>query len=169
MMNEYLAWLLIVIGVLLMIAELFMPTAGVCFALGAGGAIVGVTSLLVLNTIMGLLAASGLILAVPLLIPLRGFAARTPLGKKFFLPSADEINATPDYPVHATLEGLKGRYGQTTSVLRPAGTTNFSGRNVDTLSDGPMIEKGRWVRCIDVQGGKVIVREATPPNLEKGF
>jgi membrane-bound ClpP family serine protease len=51
--------------------------------------------------------------------------------------------------------------------LRPAGITEFDGRRVDTMSDGPLIEAGKWVRCIDVHAGKVIVRQVdAPPAIE---
>jgi membrane-bound serine protease (ClpP class) len=44
--------------------------------------------------------------------------------------------------------------------------TDFDGRRVDTMSEGPLIEAGRWVRCVDVKAGKVVVREVeAPPDL----
>ena len=49
--------------------------------------------------------------------------------------------------------------------LRPSGVTEFDGRRVDTLSEGPLIEAGQWVRCVDVRAGKVIVRPADKPDL----
>jgi hypothetical protein len=36
---------------------------------------------------------------------------------------------------------------------------------VDTITEGMMVEPGQWVRCIDVQAGKVIVRPVDKPNL----
>jgi hypothetical protein len=37
---------------------------------------------------------------------------------------------------------------------------------VDTITEGIMIDTGQWVRCIDVQAGKVIVRPVDkPPDL----
>jgi len=34
---------------------------------------------------------------------------------------------------------------------------------VDAMSEGVMLDAGVWVRCLDVKGGKVIVREMEPP------
>jgi membrane-bound serine protease (ClpP class) len=71
-----------------------------------------------------------------------------------------------ELPHNLELVGLKGRYGKTISALRPAGVVDFDGRRVDSLSEGMMVEPGQWVRCVEVQAGKVIVRPAERPRLE---
>jgi membrane-bound serine protease (ClpP class) len=71
-----------------------------------------------------------------------------------------------ELPVNQELAGLKGRYGKAISALRPAGVVDFDGRRIDSISEGMMIEPGQWVRCIDVQTGKVIVRPVDRPRLE---
>jgi membrane-bound serine protease (ClpP class) len=76
---------------------------------------------------------------------------------------ADTLAETP---INQELAGLKGRYGKTISALRPAGVVDFDGKRVDSLSEGILIEPGQWVRCIDVQAGKVIVRPVERPRLE---
>jgi membrane-bound serine protease (ClpP class) len=82
-------------------------------------------------------------------------------------PGADDDATVASMPVNLELEQLRGHHGRTISSLRPAGVTDFDGRRVDTMSEGPLIEAGKWVRCIDVRAGKVIVREVdAPPAME---
>jgi membrane-bound serine protease (ClpP class) len=90
---------------------------------------------------------------------------RTPFGRRMFLPPADPNETIASFPVMQELEALRGRFGRSLSALRPAGVVDFEGRRVDALTEGMMVEPGQWVRCVDVQGGKVIVRAVDKPNL----
>ena len=98
-------------------------------------------------------------------------------------PSRARNTATPAYAActHYRTESLGagarlaeaiGRVAETSGKdahvdLRPAGVTEFDGRRIDTLSEGPLIEAGKWVRCIEVHAGKVVVREVErPPAVE---
>jgi len=169
-MNDvYLAYFLVVAGLVVMAAELLLPTGGVLFVLGVAGLIAGMAmlfsydaaqALITLVVLVGLLGAGG-----PALLRLW---SQTWVGRRLVLPpGADEDATVAAMPVHVELEQLRGRVGRTASPLRPAGVTDFDGRRVDTLSEGPLIEAGKWVRCIDVRAGKVIVRQVdAPPALE---
>ncbi|HEY3789249.1 MAG TPA: NfeD family protein, partial [Urbifossiella sp.] len=77
---------------------------------------------------------------------------------------ADADGLGADLPQLSGLEALKGRVGKATSPLRPSGSVEFDGRRVDAMTEGMMIDAGHWVRCMDVRGGKVIVREMEPPT-----
>src|SRR5262249_26477872 len=91
---------------------------------------------------------------------------KTPLGRRLFLPGPDDDGAVAQMPVNLELEGLRGKFGRTLSPLRPCGVVDFNGRRVDTMTAGEVIEPGQWVRCRDVQAGRVIVRQVSgPPDL----
>ena len=51
-------------------------------------------------------------------------------------------------------------------ALRPSGVVDFEGRRVDTVTEGMMVEPGQWVRCVDVQANRVVVRPVDKPNLD---
>jgi membrane-bound ClpP family serine protease len=102
-------------------------------------------------------------IAVPLLLY---WWPRSPVGRAMILSKPDDDAAVARMPVNLELEPLRGRYGRTLSPLRPAGATEFDGQRVDTLSEGPLIDAGKWVRCVDVRAGRVVVREMDgPPDL----
>jgi membrane-bound serine protease (ClpP class) len=165
--NLTLAYVLIALGLVLLLAELFLPTGGVLFVLSVGALVVGVAMTFAYDQSTGMVTLLGVFVAVPLLGTIAfHYWPRTALGKRFMLSGPEEDATVATMPVNLELEQLRGRYGRTVSALRPAGVTDFDGRRVDTMSDGPLIEPGQWVRCIDVKAGRVVVRQVEkPPDL----
>jgi membrane-bound serine protease (ClpP class) len=150
-----------------MAAELLLPTGGVLFVLGIGGLIAGVTMTFAYDPTRGLVLAIALFVLLPLAVPLLlHYWPRTLVGRKLVLSGPEDDATVASMPVSLELEALRGRYGKTLSPLRPAGVTDFDGQRIDTLSEGPLVEAGKWVRCVDVRAGRVIVREVeAPPDL----
>jgi membrane-bound ClpP family serine protease len=168
-MNELtIALALILLGLVLMVAEIFIPSFGILFALALVALIVGVTLAFSSSSETGVGTLIAVCIALPVLWSLAMyFWPKTPLGQRFVLNAPPEDETLASTPMNKELEQLRGQYGRTISALRPAGITDFNGRRVDTISEGGMIEPGHWVRCIDVKSGRVIVREVDgPPNLE---
>ena len=161
-------WILIILGLILLLGELFIPTGGILFVLSVAALVVGVAMTYYSNSTGAFLAAL-LFVAVgaPTLFGLAFYYwPKTAMGKRFFLAGPEEDHTLATTPVNLELEQLRGHYGKTLSPLRPAGVVEFDGRRVDTITEGIMIDAGQWVRCIDVQAGKVIVRPVDkPPDL----
>ena len=55
---------------------------------------------------------------------------------------------------------LMGSRGTAMTVLRPSGKAQFGDRLVDVVSEGPFIDPGRPIQVIEVNGNRVVVREA---------
>jgi membrane-bound ClpP family serine protease len=167
MENLTLAYVLIGLGLALLLAELFLPTGGVLFVLSVGALVVGVAMTFAYDQSTGVVTLIAVFVAIPLLGAIAfHYWPKTPLGKRFVLSGPEQDATVASMPVNLELEQLRGRYGRTVSALRPAGVTEFDGRRVDTMSEGPLIEPGQWVRCIDVKAGRVIVRQIErPPDL----
>jgi membrane-bound serine protease (ClpP class) len=148
-------------------AELFLPTGGILFVLAVGALVVGLAMTFAHSTARGMVTLIGVAIIIPILgAILIHYWPKTSIGRRFLLSGTQEDDTLANMPVNLELEQLRGRYGRTVSALRPAGTTEFDGRRVDTLSEGTMIEPGQWVRCIDVKAGRVIVRQVDkPPDL----
>lgn len=164
---DTLGYLLVAAGLVLMAAELFLPTGGVLFVIGIGGLIVGVAMTFAYDATHGLMLLIGLFILVPIAGPLLVYWwPKTLVGRRLVLSGPQDDATVAGMPVNLELEALRGRYGKTLSPLRPAGMTDFDGQRVDTLSEGPLIEAGRWVRCVDVRAGRVVVRAVEgPPDL----
>ncbi|MBI1913289.1 MAG: hypothetical protein HYS12_00800 [Planctomycetes bacterium] len=164
--NLSLAYVLIGAGFLLMVAELFIPSGGVLSVLSACGILAGIVMAFFHNTETGLWT----LLAVCVALPVVGGLAlhywpKTPMGRRFFLTAPDEHATMASLPENLEMEGLRGQFGQALSSLRPAGVVDFNGRRIDCMTEGLMVERGQWVRCVDVKSGKVIVRPVEKPNL----
>src|SRR5262249_19173518 len=119
------------------------------------------------DTATGVITLIAVFVVVPVVMTfVFRYAPRTAFGRRLFLSGPQDDETVANMPVNLELEQLRGRYGRTTSALRPAGVGELDGRRVDVLSEGALIEPGQWVRCIDVKAGKVIVREVDkPPDL----
>jgi len=162
-----LAYGLIAVGLLLMASELMLPTHGILFGLGLGCVLVGVILSFGAGMSTGVATLTVMAIVVPLFLGVMLYVwPRTPLGKRMILRQPDDDAAVANMPATLELERLRGRYGRTVSPLRPCGVVEFDGRRVDTMTDGEMIEPNHWVRCVDIKGGRVIVRAvAAPPDL----
>jgi membrane-bound serine protease (ClpP class) len=156
----------IVLGYILLAAELFIPSGGVLLVLSGGGIIFGIILTFAYSSTAGWITLIAVFVLSPIVIgALLHFWPKTPLGKRFFLTVAPDDATVAALPANQELEHLKGRIGKTLSALRPAGVVDFDGRRVDTLTEGMMVGPGQLVRCIDVRAGRVIVRPVEKPNL----
>jgi membrane-bound ClpP family serine protease len=162
-----LAYLLIAAGVLILLAELLFPSG--IFFIVALCAIVGgvvVTFLYSEDPYTSWLTLFGVVVVLPALgTLLLRIWPRTPMGRRLFLTATNDDATVASMPVNVELEQLRGRIGRTLGPLRPSGVADFAGRRVDVISEGMMVEDGRWVRCIDVKAGKVIVRAVDTPEV----
>jgi len=163
-----LAYVLIAVGFLLLLAELFVPSGGLLFVLALTAIVGGVTMTFFYSEdpYTGWLTLTCVFIAIPALGAfVFHYWPKTRLGKRFFLqgPEVDATVAT--MPVNVELEQLRGRFGKTLSPLRPAGVVDFDGRRIDALTEGMLVDTGQWVRCIDVKAGYVVVRPVDKPDL----
>jgi membrane-bound ClpP family serine protease len=158
---------LIGVGFLLLAAELFFPSHGTLLALSFLAMAAGVALTFNYNTTAGLYTTVGLFLALPIVGGMLVYLwPKTPMGKRFFLTRPDADATLSATPINKELEQLRGRFGRAISALRPSGVVDFEGRRVDTVTEGMMVEPGQWVRCVDVQGSRVVVRPVDKPNLD---
>lgn len=169
--DVFLAFALILVGFLLMAAELVIFTHGVLSMLGLGGMIVGVVLLYGRDSTLGIATLVVLLVVVPLCgRALIGYWPNTSIGRQLLLQPPREQTTIADTPGSKALDQLLGRVGKTLSPLRPSGVVDFDGRRVDAMSEGMLVEAGQWVRCIDVHASKVVVRVTDAPgpaNLEE--
>jgi len=163
-----LAYVLIAVGILMLVAELFLPTSGVLVVLSLCAVAFGVTMTFLYgeDPTTGVITLVCVFIALPLLGGLLfHYWPKTRVGKQFFLNGPEEDATIASMPVNTELEALRGRFGRATSALRPAGVVEFDGKRIDTITEGMMVDPGQWVRCIDVKAGKVIVRPVDKPDL----
>lgn len=162
-----LALIIVAFGIALHVAEFFMPTGGLLIVIALAGFAAAVGIVFLYGTFAEGIAA---IIALCVGLPVMGamlFYGWQRLSLKPGLDSDTRVATVADDSVIAGLEKLRGRYGKTVSPMRPAGVVEIDGRRIDAMSEGRMIDENVWVRCLDIRGGTVIVREvAAPQDLE---
>lgn len=165
---DYLTFSLVLFGVglVLLVAEIFLPSGGILVVL----------SLLAFAGGVGLILSQGTLLEAVVAIAALSIGLPTAF---YFLVAAwrrmaigmvppDTATAPSTIPAVLELETLRNRVGKTVSPMRPSGIVDFEGKRVDALTEGEMLEAGVWVRCIDVKPGRVIVRKLeAPPEIEE--
>jgi membrane-bound ClpP family serine protease len=163
-----LAYVLIVVGILMLVAELFIPSSGVLVVLSLCAIFFGVTMTFIYgeDPTTGVITLVCVFIALPILGGIMfHYWPKTRIGRQFFLNGPDEDATIASMPVNTELESLRGRFGRAISALRPAGVVEFDGKRIDSITEGMMVDPGQWVRCIDVKAGKVIVRVVEKPDL----
>jgi len=162
-----LAYILIGVGVVLVLAELFIPTGFILVVVGVCCALVGVGLMFVHGSMENALTALlSLCVGGPLL---GGFLfylwPHSPMGRRLIRAAEDDVTVA-NMAGNVELEALRGKTGRTVSPLRPSGVAVFDGRRIDVITEGLMVEPGQWVKCVEVRANKVIVRPADPPTLD---
>ncbi|RJP15324.1 MAG: hypothetical protein C4520_20285 [Candidatus Abyssobacteria bacterium SURF_5] len=103
--------------------------------------------------------------AVLLLLALRRFP-HSYLGRMLILNR--NLDKKSGYSGTDSLERYLGKEGVSLTHLRPAGIAQVGSIRLDVVTDGSFIEKDRKVKVVQVEGNRVVVREAHPMSSETG-
>lgn len=150
------AVLLLGAGLLLVLAEVLIPSMGLLGTLAAA-CIIGaqvfawrVSS----QTGVNFLVVTGVLVPAVVMGGLKVFP-RTPVGKKLV---AQGFSFEDGRAIDARDSALLGSEGVVEAALRPAGVARLQGRRVDVVSRGEMIDKGTRVQVVELTGNRVVVQ-----------
>lgn len=150
------------IGVALLVAEVFMPGFGVA---GISGIVLEIISIVLTYLKYGGLAGLGLtvvilaVIGITVSVSLRS-VTRGRLSKSSLILKNQETTAE-GYIATAALDVFIGKEGVTATVLRPAGIAEVNGIKLNVVSDGEYIPQGTPVRVDRVDGARMVVRRVT--------
>lgn len=154
--------LLVVVGLALVLLEVFVPSGGVLgllavLALGAGV----VTAFVEQGAMVGMGVLAGTLLAVPavLMLAFRWFPS-TPIGRRVLPPPPSADDVLPDLSLRQRLRSLVGRRGRAASELVPWGSVEIDGDSFEALSEGGPIAPDAPVEVVAVQSRALVVRVA---------
>lgn len=158
------AAVLMLVGVSLAVLEIFVPSGGAIGFL----AIVSVLSAIGLafyrGPWYGLSFLGAAVVALPaVLIAAFQYWPDTPVGRRVLLEPPTREQVLPEDEQRRFLKCLVGRIGQAQSLMLPSGAIAIEGHHVDAVSEGMAIEKGQWVRVVEVRGTRVVVRPSEEP------
>ena len=147
MTPTFLCILLFAIGIVLIVGELLLPTHGMLGIVG-GGAILGAIGIgFHMNQYLGLS-----MLVVSLIVaPIAANLWPRTVGKRIIMPTIESTVQPP----HVGL----GQIGVAVSELRPMGWCEFDDRRHEARSEIGVIGAGRRVRVVNIESGRLVVRE----------
>ncbi len=163
-MTTSILWAIVVlcVGLMLLFAELFIPSGGVLGVMSAVSLVASIVIAFNKSVNHGMLFLVVVLVAVPMAIGV-GLTMwpQTPFGRRMMLtPKPQDVGPTSD--ADRELYTLIGQVGRTLTQLRPAGMTDFNGRRVDTLAESTIIDPDTLVRVVAVKGHRVVVRQLEP-------
>jgi membrane-bound ClpP family serine protease len=159
-----LAWVavLLVVGLVTLALEVFVPSGGVLGFLSVVALVTGVTLAFVeQGPWLGTAVLAVTCLAVPTVLALafRVFP-ETPLGRRVLPPPPSPDEVVPDADRRAAVRTLVGRRGQATSDLLPWGGVEIDGVGHEAVSEGGPIARGADVEVVGTQATALLVRAA---------
>jgi membrane-bound serine protease (ClpP class) len=164
-----LAWPLLVLALslILLIAEVFIPSGGMIGLLAVSCLALSLWLAFRQSIDLGLKFLLADFLLLPLALALMMYLwPKTPLAKLVFLrpPGPEEVE-----PSHAPqrLDHLIGQFGRALTPLRPSGLVDFEGRRLDGLAEEGLIPSGALVQAVRIRAGQLIVRTAPDPTLDE--
>jgi len=143
-----------IIGLLVILAEIFIPSLGVLAIIALG--LISYSLYLVFTTIsnfsgMVFLGLDIMILPILVIVGMKILAA-SPLSLKNRLSSRDGvISQSPE------LKDYKDKQGKALTTLRPSGTALIDGTRLDVVTDGDFIEAQTPIIVTGVTGNQIIV------------
>ncbi|WP_375540676.1 NfeD family protein [Virgibacillus saliphilus] len=148
---------LLIIGIVLIIAEFFVPGGIV----GVLGALAVVGSLLMSGYDLGHMSMSiGIAFLVAVLAAVILFR-RIGMDKGLFrhIILKDQTTTEQGYVSSRNRLELIGLEGIAVTPLRPSGAGVFNDERLDVLSEGSFIDKGKRIKIVKVEGVRIVVRE----------
>jgi membrane-bound ClpP family serine protease len=162
------AILILALGLVLLLLELFIPSAGV---LGFLAIMALVTSVVTVFRYEGMASGTAYLTAVVVLLAAMALLLirwwpNTPIGRRILnLP-----RPPPRGPRHDDASNerkarseLVGQIGRAKTKMLPSGAIVIAGRTYDAVSQGGPIEVGQAVKVVDVRANRIVVR----PTQEK--
>lgn len=149
---------LYVLFVLLLVAEVFVPSGGLLTVCALACLTAGTIIFFKQSTAAGIAA---IILGAIMIPAVLSYAYKafphTRFGKSVTLapPERQQGDAVPDT---SELRQLLGAVGVVLTPLRPVGTCDFAGRRVECVAESGYVEKNKKVEVINVESTQLTVR-----------
>lgn len=153
----YEAIILFVLGLGLIILELFVP-GGIAGIIGFI-AVIGSFFLASGNIVhMGISLLIALVLSVLVsILMIKVLGKKVKFFRKIVL--TDSTSTEEGYVSNKSRSDLLGLEGVTLTALRPAGTVVVGDERVDVVSEGGFIQKDKKVKIVKAEGSRIVVRE----------
>ncbi|MBW2632844.1 MAG: serine protease [Deltaproteobacteria bacterium] len=148
------------VGVVVIIAEIILPSGGILSIAALG--VFGYSLFIVFNEIsmtvgFSFVAADLILIPVLVIVGLK-LLARSPVTLRKTLSRKEGVSSQS-----SELESYVGTQGNAVTNLRPAGLAVINGKRVDVVTRGEYLEKDSAIIVTTVTGNQIIVRKNDQP------
>jgi membrane-bound serine protease (ClpP class) len=151
--------LLLVLGLGLILLEVFIPSSGVLGILASLAVVAAIVLAFVQGPYIGLGVVALTVVALPAIVALGlRLWPSTSIGRRILLtvPTGDEFLPNDETLRH--YRRLVGKRGVAQSLMLPSGAVLIDGRTYNASAPGLAIEPGTPVRVVEVHGARIVVR-----------
>jgi membrane-bound serine protease (ClpP class) len=154
------AILLLVLGLVFLVLEFFIPSGGALAVMCA----LSFLAAIIVGFMAGPWTGATILLVVCLVVPSATAAAvrwwpDTPIGKLMLIQrprSSDDV--LPETVAYRGLKDLIGRRGRAKGLMVPSGSVMIDGKTYDAVSEGMTIEPHQSVIVVSVSTQRLVVR-----------
>ncbi len=156
--------MLIILGLILIFAEVLIPSGGIISILAVGSFISSFVFGFQEGITQGFILIGGSIVLVPIVLAVAfKVFPKTSLGKRM-IAQGSEIPMDERQAVVQDEKTLIGQVGITKTQLRPAGAIEISGIAYDVVTEGNIVDPNTKVQVVEVSGNRIVVRSV---NMEE--
>ena len=144
------------VGILVIIAEIIIPSGGILGILAAG--LIGYSLYIVFSQVSasaGMVFVMADLVILPVLVYFGiKFLARSPVTLRARLSKKDGVTSQD-----AAQNAFLGMAGRTVTDLRPSGVAIIHGQRIDVVTRGEYLEKETDIVVMAVRGNQIIVKQ----------
>lgn len=160
---NYLIIGLLILGILLLTVEIFIPGFGIFGGLGIVSIIISIV-LTAQNVFQGILMFLGIAIILTTIFSL---LIRWVAKKQFYSSLILRDTLQKQKLEYDDMDYFIGKVGVAATPLRPSGNVDFNGVRLDVLSNGSFIPAGQKVIVVQVSGNKIVVESLTQENQQQ--
>ena len=145
------------LGLLIVMLELFIPSAGILTVLAGACFIASIVAGFFSSLTAGLVMLLLIVILLPLLLmAMIKVWPKTPIGRRILIePSGSPDAVVPEW--EPGIHELVGQLGTARTKMLPSGIVLINGKKYDALSDGLPIDEGQPIRVVAVKNNRIIV------------
>lgn len=154
----YWSLILVVVGLAIIVLELFIPSAGVLGIIAAILLISGVIVGFVSGIQTGLIVLLVVLIILPVMFSILIKAwPHTPIGRRILIGPLAHEDVIPQGEYYTEIKSLVGQLGVVKSIMLPSGIVMINGKKFDAISDGMALEPGETIKVVAVRGNRIVV------------
>ena len=162
------ALLLLLVGLVFLVLEFFIPSGGALAVLCS----LSLLAAIIVGFMAGPLTGAGILVTEAVVVPAALFAAikwwpETPIGRLILIPrpkSPDDV--LPETENYRGLKDLVGKRGTARGAMLPSGLVVIDGKTYDAVSEGVAIEANQTVLVVAISTQRLVVRPDTTIRAE---